>query len=140
MNPFKKFLIIPALAVVALLASCEKEDVVKVDNQIAGTWQLDAITYGLTQKTVRGAQLPYSEKLEFSGTTYTVTRDGKVENTGRCYTGESQKEAPYKNAVIYPDDNSYQAYEISEGRLYLYERGKQGSVVADGSVYEYKRQ
>ncbi|HEV7349375.1 hypothetical protein [Telluribacter sp.] len=140
MKFLRKLVLVPALAVVTLLASCEKEDVVKVDSQLTGTWQLEAITYGLSQTTVRGAQLPYSEKIEFSGTNYTQTRDGKVESSGRCYTGESQKNAPYKSAVIYPDDNTYQAYEISEGRLYLYERGTQGSVVADGSLYEYKRQ
>ncbi|MBU1820497.1 MAG: hypothetical protein KKG00_03155 [Bacteroidetes bacterium] len=126
----------------ALLSSCEKtESINGVDTQVVGAWKLDAITYGLTQMRVQGDKLPYTETLTYSANgDYTITRDSKEVETGKMYTGKNNTGLAFKEAIFYKKDTTYQAYELREGRLFLYQRADQGAVVADGSTYEYKRQ
>jgi hypothetical protein len=113
----------------AFLSSCEKtESINAVDTEVVGTWKLDAITYGLSQVRVQGDKLPYTETLTYSGNgDYTITRDSKQVETGKMYTGKNNTELAFKEAIFYKKDTTYQ-------------RADQGSVVADGSTYEYKRQ
>lgn len=126
----------------AFLSSCQKTDSIDaIDTDVVGTWQLDAITYGLTQVKVQGAKLPYTETRTFSANgDYTISRDNKEIQTGQMFTGESTSNLVSKQVIYYKEDNTYQAYELTEGRLLLYERTDQGAVIADGSTYEYKRQ
>ncbi len=126
----------------AFLSSCEKtESINGVDTEVVGTWKLDAITYGLSQVRVQGDKLPYTETLKFEANgDYTIMRDSKDVETGKMYTGKNNTGLAYKKAIYYKKDTTYQAYELTEGRLFLYQRADQGAVVADGSTYEYKRQ
>lgn len=126
----------------SLLSSCEKtESINAVDTEVAGTWKLDAITYGLSQVRVQGDKLPYTETLTFkTNGDYTISRDSKEVETGKMYTGQNTTSLAYKQAIFFKKDTTYQAYELIEGRLFLYQRADQGAVVADGSTYEYKRQ
>jgi hypothetical protein len=125
-----------------VLMSCEKpEPVNAADAQLTGTWKLDAITYGLAQIRVQGDKLPYSETIEFKANgDYTITRDQKLVEAGDMYTGQNMSGLPQDKAIFYKKDNTYQTYEITDGRLFLYQRADQGAVIADGSTYEYKRQ
>jgi|GEM_PF-1504752 hypothetical protein len=124
------------------LSSCEKSDNINaMDTEVVGTWKLDAITYGLTQVKVQGAKLPYTETRTFSANgDYTISRDSKEVQTGKMYTGQGPSNLVDKQVIYYKEDTTYQAYELTEGRLLLYERADQGAWIADGSTYEYKRQ
>lgn len=124
------------------LAGCERPDSLNAaDPQLTGTWKLDAITYGFSQIRVQGDSLPYSETIEYKANgDYVISREGKLHEAGDMYTGQNISGLPQKEAIFYKKDNTYQTYEITEGRLYLYQRAEQGAVIADGSTYEYKRQ
>jgi hypothetical protein len=124
------------------LSSCEKTESIKgVDTGVVGTWKLDAITYGFSQVRVQGDKLPYTETLRFDANgDYLISRDSKQVESGKMYTGKNNTGLAFKEAIFYKKDTTYQAYELNEGRLFLYQRADQGSVVADGSTYEYKRQ
>lgn len=130
------------MAIAALfLTSCEKHDSVNaVDTQLTGTWKLDAIIYGLSQHRVEGDSLPYTETLTFATNgDYTISRDGKLTEAGEAYTGKNTSGLAADRAVFYKKDTTYQTYEVAENRLSLYQRADQGSVIADGSTYEYVR-
>jgi len=142
MKNLQKYLAFSMAIIVLFLTSCEKQDSVNaVDTQLTGTWKLDAIVYGLSQHRVQGDSLPYTETRSYQvNGDYTISRDGKLVETGEAYTGKNTSGLAADRAIFYKKDTTYQTYEITEGRLFLYERGKQGAVIADGSTYEYKRQ
>ncbi|GAB2764572.1 hypothetical protein GCM10027275_02150 [Rhabdobacter roseus] len=142
MKSFKKQLASVALGVLSLLSACDSPELAQIDAPLVGTWQLDAVTYGLTGITVRGDSLPFTESREYTTEgTFTIKHEERMIETGTFYTGRNSTGLLYQEAVYYPQDTTYQAYEVSsEGRLYLYERSAQGAVLADGATYEYKRQ
>ncbi len=142
MKNIKKYLTLSVAIAALFLTSCEKqESVTAVDTQLTGTWKLDAIVYGLSQHRVQGDSLPYTETLTFAAYgDYTISRDGKLMEAGEAYTGKNTSGLAADRALFYKKDNTYQTYEITEGRLSMYQRADQGSVIADGSTYEYKRQ
>ena len=57
----------------------------------------------------------------------------------RAYTGKNTSGLAADQAIFYKKDTTYQTYEVAENRLSLYQRADQGSVIADGSTYEYVR-
>lgn len=141
MKNLSKYLALSMVIAALFLAGCEKQDSVNaVDTQITGTWKLNAITYGLSQIRVEGDSLPYTETRTFAANgDYTITRDGKLVEAGDAYTGKNTSGLPAEKAIFYKEDNTYQTYEITENRLSMYQRADQGSVIADGSTYEYVR-
>ena len=143
MNYLRKYLAYCLTATVLSLMSCEKPKEVgpQMNPQLVGTWKLDAITYGLTQVRVQGDSLPYTETLAFAtDRSYSITRSDKPVETGQAYTDKIAKDSDYDKAVYYEKDQTYQPFKFSEGRLFMYQRSAQGSVVADGNTFEYKRQ
>lgn len=140
-NPTKYLALSMAIAVL-FLTSCEKHKSVNaVDTELTGTWQLDAITYGLSQHRVQGDSLPYTEMRTYQASgDYTISQDKKLTETGEAYTTKNTTGLSASDqAIFYKKDTTYQPYEIKEQRLFLYERADQGSVIADGSTYEYVR-
>ena len=142
MKNLTKCLILTMAIAVLFLTSCEKQDSVHaVDTQLTGTWKLNAIIYGLSQHRVEGDSLPYTETRTFAANgDYTISKDGKLIETGEAYTGKNNSGLAADRAIFYKRNTTYQTYVITEGRLSLYERADQGSTIADGSTYEYKRQ
>lgn len=141
MKNLQKYLALSMAIAVLFLTSCEKHDSVNaVDSQLTGTWKLNAIIYGLSQHRVEGDSLPYTETRTFAANgDYTISKDGKLIESGESYTGKNNSGLAADRAIFYKKDTTYQAYEITEGRLSLYQRAEQGSVIADGSTYEYVR-
>lgn len=141
MKNLSKYLALSMAIAVLFLTSCEKHDSVNaVDPQLTGTWQLNAIIYGLSQHRVEGDSLPYTETLTFAvNGDYTISKDGKLIETGEAYTGKNNSGLAADKAIFYKKDTTYQTYEVTENRLSMYQRADQGSVIADGSTYEYVR-
>jgi hypothetical protein len=141
MKNIPKYLVFSMAIAALFLTSCEKQESVNaVDTELTGTWKLDAIVYGLSQHRVQGDSLPYTETLSFAANgAYTISRDGKQTETGESYTGKNTSGLAADRAIFYKKDTTYQTYVITEGRLFLYQRADQGSVIADGSTYEYVR-
>ncbi|MPR34324.1 hypothetical protein [Salmonirosea aquatica] len=141
MKNLQKYFVLTMAAAALMLTSCEKHDSVNaIDTQLTGTWKLDAIIYGLSQIRVEGDSLPYTETLTYqAGGDYTISRDGKLVEAGEAYTGKNTSGLAADKAIFYKKDNTYQTYEITENRLSMYQRADQGSVIADGSTYEYVR-
>ena len=123
------------------ITSCESTGTVATDeSKLAGTWQLDAITYGLSQTRLTGDKLPYTETIDFkSNGEYLIKQNGKTIESGQMTSGQNTFSNITTTALFYKKDNSYQAYKIAEGRLYMYERVEQGAVIADGAMFEYIR-
>lgn len=122
--------------------SCEKPEEVgpRIDPQLAGKWELEAITYGLTQVRIQGDSLPYSEMVHFGiKNNYAISRDGKQIEAARAYTEKNMSHADFQQAIIYEKDKSYQPYKVRAGRLFLYQRSPRGTVLSDGNTYEYRR-
>ena len=141
MKNLPKYLALSIAVAALFLTSCEKHDSVNaVDTQLTGTWKLNAIVYGLSQHRVEGDSLPYTETLTFAAHgDYTISRDGKLTEAGEAYTGKNASVLAADRAIFYKKDNTYQTYEVIENRLSMYQRADQGSVIADGSTYEYVR-
>lgn len=141
MKSLQKYLALSVAIAALFLTSCEKQDSVNaVDTELTGNWKLDAIVYGLSQHRVQGDSLPYTETLTFAANgDYTISRDGKLTEAGEAYTGKNTSGLAADKAIFYKRDNTYQTYEVTENRLSMYQRADQGSVIADGSTYEYIR-
>jgi hypothetical protein len=141
MKNIQKYLILGIALTALFLTGCEKQDSVNaVDAELTGTWKLDAIIYGLSQIRVEGDSLPYTETLTFAANgDYTISRDGKLTEAGEAYTGKNTSGLAADRAIFYKKNNTYQPYEMTENRLSMYQRADQGSVIADGSTYEYVR-
>lgn len=141
MKNLQKYLALSMAIAVLFLTSCEKHDSVNaVDTQLTGTWKLNAIIYGLSQHRVEGDSLPYTETRIFAANgDYTISKDRKLIESGEAYTGKNNSGLAADRAIFYKKDTTYQTYEVAENRLSLYQRADQGSVIADGSTYEYVR-
>jgi hypothetical protein len=109
---------------------------------LAGTWTLDQITYGPTQKTASAAELGYSQTLSLEGHagdgSYREFRNGVPIRNG-SFSAVFPEGGSAKGILHYPADTTQQSFELKGNQLYLSERIPKGATLADGSLYRYQR-
>ncbi|MBD2752184.1 hypothetical protein [Spirosoma validum] len=130
---------------ILLVFSCEKR-ICGCDfppSPLVGDWTLNTVTYGLTQKTVTAAEAGYSESLFYDGImnsgTYRQTRNG-LPIQSSSYTLSFPNGGSTQGIIYYKQDSTEQSFRLADGKLYLTERTPQGTTLADGSTYAYKKQ
>ena len=109
---------------------------------LAGSWTLQTITYGLTQKTVTAAEAGYAEILLFDGIveggTFQQTRNGLPIQTSR-YTLSFPKGGSTEGFIYFQSDSTQQSFRLADSKLFLSQRGPRGVTINDGSTYQYSR-
>jgi hypothetical protein len=109
-----------------------------------GSWKLFKITYGYPPPNGPTFTTAVEDEVyvfDNSKTTFTVLKKGKEMETGKFNLTEDPKNPNGKEIIQFLSNNTYSSYSFSTDNkeLTLYQRAGFGGILADGSVFHYKK-
>jgi hypothetical protein len=133
-----------SIFILSILVHLGCSSVAVAPSSFLGSWKLFKITYGYPPPNSPTFTTTVDDEMyvfDNSNSSFTLLKNGRETESGKFNITEDPKNPNGKNIIQFLSNNTFSNYFFSADNkeLTLYQRSAFGGILADGSVFHYKK-